>query len=298
MFITRRYLSKSLGLVLVSGLTACSGLSLAEKKSKAAITKKFAELEKKLVARLGAAVLDTHTGQRWTHREHERFPMCSTFKLLASSAVLAKVDAGKEQLNRKINIEAKDLVSFSPITEKRVGPEGMSLAELCEAAITRSDNTAANMILKILGGPAAVTQFSRTLGDSVTRLDRFETELNEATPGDLRDTTSPSAMVENIRTLLLTNKLSKNSRNQLKAWLISNKTGDARLRAGLSNDWITGDKTGTGAHGTVNDVAIIWPPNRRPMIVSIYITETAASLDDCNKAIAEIARSLMSITNT
>ena len=292
MLITRRYFSKGLGMLLASGLTAYSGWSYAEKKSGTSLTEKFSELEKKLAARLGAAIVDTHTGKQWTHREHERFPMCSTFKLLASAAVLAKVDAGEEKLDRKIRIESSDLVSFSPITEKHVGGEGMSLAEICEAAITRSDNTAANIILKSLGGPTAVTQFSRTLGDSVTQLDRFETELNEATPGDARDTTSPRAMLKNIHELLLKNKLSKTSRDQLKNWLINNKTGDAKLRAGLPKDWIIGDKTGSGSYGTVNDIAIIWPPKRKPIIVSIYITETKSSLDDSNNAIAEIAKAL------
>lgn len=290
MHLTRRNFS-----FLVSSLAASYAISnptFAATKAKDAFSEKLIEIEKRLGARLGVAVLDTNNGRRWSHNAKERFPMCSTFKLLAVSAVLAKVDTGKENLTRRIKFDVNELVTFSPITETRISGEGMTLAEICEAAITRSDNTAANIILKSLGGPTAVTEFARKLKDAHTRLDRFETELNEATPGDPRDTTTPSAMLANLHELLLGKALSEKSRTQLKAWLIANKTGDAKVRAGVPKEWIVGDKTGAGGYGSDNDVAIIWPTDRKPILISIYITETKASFDDCNAAIAEIARTL------
>jgi beta-lactamase class A len=168
----------------------------------------------------------------------------------------------------------------------------MMLAEICTAAMTRSDNTAGNLILASLGGPGGVTAFARSLDDRVTRLDRWETELNEATPGDPRDTTTPAAMVANLHALLLGDRLSPAGRAQLTAWLADNRTGDAKLRAGVPAEWRVGDKTGGGDHGTMNEVAVVWPPDRAPLLVSIYMTGTEASFDDRNAAIAAIGRAL------
>ena len=168
----------------------------------------------------------------------------------------------------------------------------MTLGELCEAAMTQSDNTTANLILKALGGPPAVTRFARSLGDPVTQLDRWETDLNEATPGDPRDTTTPDAMAANLHALAVDGGLSQRSRGRLNAWLVANKTGDARLRAGLPKDWRIGDKTGSGDHGTAKDVAVMWPPRRGPLVASVYITETKAFFDECNAAIAEVGRAV------
>jgi beta-lactamase class A len=235
----------------------------------------FARIEKESGGRLGVAVLDTQTGAQAGHRADERYPMCSTFKLLAAAATLWRVDAGSERLERRVPFGARDLVTYSPVTEKHVGA-GMTLAELCDAAVTLSDNTAANLLLAALGGPGGITAFARTLGDATTRLDRIEPELNEARPGDPRDTTSPSAMTANLRALLLGDALSAASRAQLTAWLAANRTGDARLRARLPAGWRVGDKTGAGANGTNNDVGVLWPPGRPPIIVSAYLTEAAA----------------------
>ncbi|MDR3462507.1 MAG: class A beta-lactamase, partial [Beijerinckiaceae bacterium] len=222
----------------------------------------------------------------------ERFPMCSTFKVIACGAVLARVDAGREDLNRRIRFEAGDLVPYSPVTKDRVGGDGMTLAELCKAALTQSDNTAANLILASLGGPAAVTAFARALGDSVSRLDRVETALNAATPGDPRDTTTPDAMVDNLRALVVDGRLSARSRDQFSEWLVANQTGGARLRAGLPQDWRVGDKTGSGDWGTTNDVAVVWPPGRKPLILCVYLTNTKASVDDRNATIAAVGRAV------
>jgi beta-lactamase class A len=244
--------------------------------------------------RLGVAVLDTLTGARSGHRADELFPMCSTFKVLAAAAILARVDAGEERLDRRIRFAASDVVVYSPLTKDRFGEPGMLLADLCAAAMTVSDNTAGNLLLASLGGPAALTAYARTLGDMVTRLDRIEPDLNEASPGDPRDTTSPNAMLSNLRTLVLGTVLSAKSKDQLTAWLTGNKTGDARLRAGLPQGWRVGDKTGSGEQGTTNDVGIVWPPERAPIIVSIYLTGTSATGEQRNATLAAVGRAVAS----
>ena len=240
-----------------------------------ALASAFARIETESGGRLGVAVLDTQTGMQAGHRADERFPMCSTFKWLAAAAILRNVDAGAERLERRVRFDAKDLVTYSPVTEKHIA-DGMTVAELCDAAVTLSDNTAGNLLLAAFGGPAGLTAFAHLLGDAVTRLDRIEPELNEARPGDPRDTTSPAAMTANLRALVLGEALSTPSRAQLTAWLIANKTGDTRLRARLPAGWRTGDKTGVGQNGTNNDVGVIWPPGRAPVIVSAYLTGAAA----------------------
>lgn len=250
------------------------------------------ELEQSLGARLGISVFDEETGRSWSYNADQRFPMCSTFKLLAVGAFLARVDRGEDSLQRRVIIERDDLVSYSPATETRVGGEGMTMAEICEAALTLSDNTAGNKILESIEGPQGLTRFVRSLGDEVTRLDRWETELNEALVGDPRDTTSPNAMVNTLRKLLLGNVLSKEGRQQLSTWMQANQTGDAKLRAGLPSAWVVGDKTGGGDNGTMADVGVLWPENRKPIFVAVYMTETQASFDNRNEGIAEIARAL------
>ena len=289
MAMKRRKFSK-----LVLGLCAAGGgvsipLALAQEER---VSNKAAEVEERLGARLGLAILDEESGRQWSYQADQRFPMCSTFKVLASGAFLAKVERGEDSLQRRAVISEDDLVSYSPFTETRVGGEGLTMAEICEAALTLSDNTAGNKILEAIGGPAAVTEFARSIGDDVTRLDRWETELNEALVGDARDTTSPKAIGQTLRELLLGATLSEGSKQQLRNWMVANKTGDAKLRAGLPKDWTVGDKTGGGENGTMADLAVVWPPNRQPLIVAIYMTETLASFDDRNAGIAEIASAL------
>ncbi len=251
----------------------------------------LARIEVQSGGRMGVAVLDTESGRRVGHRASERFPLCSTFKLLACGAVLARVDAGREHLDRRVPFGPGDLVSYSPVTETRVG-DGMTLAELCAAAMTQSDNTAGNLILASLGGPPAVTAYARSIGDAVTRLDRSETALNEALPGDERDTTTPDAMADNLVSLVLGERLSSSSRAQLTTWLVSNQTGGAKLRAGLPGTWRVGDKTGGGDHGTTNDIAVLWPPGRKPLVVCVYLTQTTARFEERNAAIAAVARAV------
>jgi beta-lactamase class A len=223
--------------------------------------------------RLGVALLDSGSGDRFAYRGDERFPMCSTFKLLLAAAVLRRTEQGKESLSRRIAVRPGALVSWSPFTEKRVGGEA-SVEELCAAAMTRSDNTAANLLLATIGGPAGIGAFARTLGDEFTRLDRMETALNSATPGDLRDTTTPLAMLGNLRELLLGDALGVDSRERLLRWMRANTTGGDRLRAGLPPQWQIGDKTGSGAKGTTNDIAILWPPGGKPLLVCAYLTRS------------------------
>lgn len=253
-----------------------------------------AETEKRLDARIGLAVYDYQSGRRWEYNANDRFPITSTFKALACAAVLARVDAGAEDLQRVVIVRESDLVPYAPVTEKRLGGQGqgMTLHELCDATMSTSDNVAANLILRSLGGPEGLTRFARRIGDSVTRLDRWETGLNEARPGDLQDTTTPNAMVQNLRRLLFGDVLSTDSRRQLEDWLAGNKVGGPLIRAGLPDDWRIGDRTGAGGYGSRSVIAVIWPPEQRPVIVALYITETKASLDERNAAIAAIAGAL------
>lgn len=205
-------------------------------------------IERSSGGRLGVAVLNISTGRRIGHRAGERFAMCSTFKCLAAACVLARVDRGLDRLDRRIVVSSADLVHYAPVTERRIGGPGMTLGELCEAAVTVSDNTAANLLLAHLGGPAALTSYARALGDDLTRLDRIEPALNDVEPGDARDTTTPDAMLDDLRRIVLGNALSPSSRDRIVTWLVGNRTGDARLRAGLPG---TGGSATRPARGSV-----------------------------------------------
>lgn len=251
---------------------------------------KLKALEQKHGGRLGAAILDTAKERVLAWRGDELFPLCSTFKCLAASFVLARVDRKEESLDRRIFYSKKDLVTYSPVTEKHADADGMTMAEICDAAVTLSDNSAGNLMLASFGGPAGLTAYLRSLGDTVTRLDRWETELNEAAPGDPRDTTTPLAMLATLRKLLVGGALSASSRERLIAWMVDCKTGDKRLRAGVPQGWRIGDKTGTGQHSATNDVAIIWPPGGAPILVAAYYVDANVLPDDRSAVIAEIGR--------
>jgi beta-lactamase class A len=254
-----------------------------------AVSGTFGQLEKTNGGRLGVAVLDTATGERSVYRADERFPMCSTFKFLLVSAVLRGVDRRQETLDRAIPIPPKPLLSNSPLTEPHAGG-AMTIAALCEAALTRSDNTAANLLLERIGGPASITNFSRSIGDRVTRLDRTELSLNESLAGDPRDTTSPSAMVGNLKTVLLGDVLSSASREQLTLWMEASLTGLDRLRAKLPKSWRAADKTGSNGEHTTNDIAVLWPPGKAPIIIAAYITQCAGPESKRTGMLAEIGR--------
>jgi beta-lactamase class A len=250
----------------------------------------LAELQRRHGGRLGVAMLDTGTGRRMSQRGDERFLMCSTFKLLAVAAVLARVDAGRERLDRRIVYGPDVLLDYAPVTRRHVGAPGMTVAALCEAAIMLSDNTAANLLLASLGGPAAVTRFVRSLGDPLTRLDRTEPELNHGSPGDVRDTTTPNAMLDTLQRLLLGQALTAASRDLLSTWMRACSTGLDKLRAGVPADWKAGDKTGSGAHGESNDVAIFWPPRRQPILVTAYYAGSSAGSEQRSAVLAAVGR--------
>jgi beta-lactamase class A len=249
---------------------------------------RLADIEAHEGGRLGVFVSDTGTGATIEHRSDERFPMCSTFKLLAAAAALKRVDQGAERLDRKIAYGPSDLLEYAPVAKAHVAEGGMTVADLCAAAIDWSDNTAGNLVLQSIDGPAGFTQFARSLGDEVTRLDRNEPTLNESLPGDERDTTNPRAMAGTMQKVLVGDALSDASRSQLQMWLIGDKVGDKRLRAGLPPSWRIGDKTGTGDRGSTNAVAIIWPPGRAPLIATVYYTGSSASVDARNAVHKEI----------
>lgn len=280
------------GLLLAAVMLAAAPLAAGPLRAEdGAITETIAAVEKRLGARVGAVIIDTQSGRTWSHRAQERFPLNSTFKAFACAAVLAEVDAGKAALDQHITFTADDLVTYSPVTETRV-EAGMTLGEVCDAAMTMSDNTAGNLVIESLGGPDGVTRFMRQIGDAETRLDRTEPTLNEATPGDPRDTTTPKAAATSLRELVLGDALSPRSRRQLETWLLGNKVGDPLLRAGLSKDWTIADRTGAGGHGSRSIVAIAWPPERKPVVAAIYLTGTEASMEERSAAIAEIGTAI------
>lgn len=250
---------------------------------------RLAALEKQTGGRLGVAVLDTGSDEKLLYRGDERFPMCSTFKLLLVAHILSRVDASHEQLSRVISYGENDLLEYAPITRKNLVSGGMTVSALCEAAITVSDNTAANLLLQNSGGPKGLTSYLRTIGDHTTRLDRIEPKLNSALPGDPRDTTTPNAMAATMRKLLVDKTLSSPSRQLLIGWLEACTTGSEKLRAGLPSSWRVGDKTGSGAHGSSNDVAIVWPANQKPVLITTYLTQTGPSAE-LNKAFADVGR--------
>ena len=252
-------------------------------------------IEKQAKGRLGVHIIDTATGREQGWRADERFLMLSSFKLLASALVLDRADRGEESLQRRIRYRKEDLVSWSPVTERHVGGEGLSLAQLCEATITTSDNTAANLILASYGGPAALTTYARRLGDRETRLDRTEPELNRrAANGEPLDTTTPRAMANTLRTLLVGEALKPASREQLTQWLLVNTTGGKRLRAGLPKGWQIGEKTGT-AGDDANDIGIAFPPQRKPIIVTAYLAESVTDAATREAALASVGHLLAQV---
>ncbi|HDR9756133.1 TPA: PEN family class A beta-lactamase, Bcc-type [Burkholderia cepacia] len=255
----------------------------------AAAGQMLAELESSVGGRLGVCAIDTASGRVIAHRADERFPFCSTFKAMLSAAVLAQSVARPALLQQRVTYTRADLVNYSPVSEKHVG-EGMTVAALCEAAIQYSDNSAANLLMKLLGGPSAVTAYARSIGDDTFRLDRWETELNTALPGDLRDTTTPAAMAASMRVLMVGDALPAAQRAQLVAWMRGNKVGDKRLRAGVPAGWTVGDKTGTGDYGTTNDAGVVWSPSRVPIAVAVYYTQARADARSKDDVIASVAR--------
>ncbi|WP_326695427.1 class A beta-lactamase [Streptomyces sp. NBC_01766] len=259
--------------------------------------RKLRDLEQEHDARLGAFGWNTATGRRVSYRADELFPLCSTSKTPAVGAVLRDLDRDGSFLRKVIHYTQQDIdrSGGAPITGLPDNlARGMTVEDLCGAALSYSDNTAINLLLAELGGPASVTRFCRSIGDTVTRLDRWEPELNSAEPGRTTDTTTPHAIGMTYARLALGNALEAADRERLTGWLLANTTGDKRLRAGLPEEWTVGDKTGTGSYGTANDVGIAWPPGQGPIVLAVLSTKHVADATADDSLIAETATVLAS----
>ena len=256
------------------GLSGCAFISKQQAAAARTLSDELAALEIQAQGRLGLYVLDTVSGAEAGWRGDERFPMCSTFKTLLAARMLYLAQRDEIRLWRKLYYSPSEVVAWSPISEKRAGANGgMTVQELCEAMVLVSDNTAANVLLEASGGPAALTQWLRELGDGTTRLDRNEPSLNTALPGDERDTTTPQTMVQSLQKLLLGDVLEGYARALLQQWLVDSRTGDKRVRAGMPGDWKAGGKTGSGERGTACDTLIVWPTAQSaPLLVTAYLT--------------------------
>ncbi|MER5739510.1 MULTISPECIES: class A beta-lactamase [unclassified Streptomyces] len=249
-------------------------------------------LEERHDARLGVYAHDVRTGRTLAHRDRERFPMCSVFKTLAVAAVLRDLDHDGSFLARRVSYTAAyvERSGWSPVTES---PEniarGMTVAELCDATIRFSDNTAGNLLLRELGGPTAITRFARSTGDPVTRLDRWEPELNSAEPWRTTDTTTPRAIARTYGRLVLGRVLEPADRALLTDWLLRNTTSTTRFRKGLPADWTVADKTGGGKYGGNNDVGVTWPPDGGPILLSVLTTRSEPEAGGVDELVAAAA---------
>ncbi|MBC2777655.1 class A beta-lactamase [Parasphingopyxis marina] len=284
-------------LALALGSACSSGAQEGETASEApasALTEAaIAEIEERIGGRVGVALVGADGRILHSYRGGERFAMCSTFKLALSAAVLEQVEAGTLEMDRAVEFAESDLLDYAPAArehfDEAMGAGQMTIAEMAEAISTLSDNTAANLLLQMIGGPQEMTAFFRRHGDETTRLDRMEPELNENAAGDPRDTTTPQAMAGLVQRLVLGDALSAEGREQLAAWTVANRTGDDRIRAGIPEGWRVGDKT--GSCGTAyNDIGIVWPPEREPFVLTVYVDRPTAEAGEVDAAIAEIGR--------
>ncbi|MDP9878412.1 beta-lactamase class A [Variovorax boronicumulans] len=278
-------------LLLAAAVTPLAGACSAwpKKGAQSDAETQLAELERTCGGRLGVSGFHTGSGARLQHRAHERFPLCSTFKLVLAAAVLERSTTDASLLGRRVSVGKGDLVSHSPVAEKHLAT-GMTVNEMCAATMQYSDNAAANLLLKVLGGPAAVTAFARRIGDTTFRLDRTEPELNTAIPGDPRDTTTPAAMSDTVQRLALGDALGAPQREQMREWLLGNTTSTERFLAGVPKGWRVGDKTGAGSYGSTNDVGVLWPPSGAPLVLSVYLTFPDKDAKNRNDVVAEATR--------
>jgi beta-lactamase class A len=247
----------------------------------------FRRLEHRFGARLGVYVVDTGTGRTVSQRADERFAYASTFKVLAAGVLLRR--ASDADLNRVVTYRATDLQDYSPITAKHV-KTGMTLRDLIAAALQYSDNTAANLLLNRLGGPAGLQRALRGLGDTTTHVDRSEPSLNDAVPGDVRDTSTPRALADDLKRFVLGGLLSAGRRQLLTSWLLGNTTGGPYIRAGVPAGWKVGDKTGNGGYGTRNDIAVAWPATGGPIVIAIQSDRGSAGASSDDALIADATR--------
>lgn len=251
---------------------------------------KLAALARRSGGRLGVAALDTGSGRRIGLDADARYALCSTFKVALAAAILARIEAGRLAFETPLTFTDADVLDYAPVVKQHRATHSLTIAEATAAAVEWGDNSAANLLLAQIGGPAGLTRFIRASGDPVTRLDRTEPTLNHVAPGETHDTTTPTAMVGLLRTLLLGDVLSQESRRRLIGWMVAGRTGDARLRAGLPSSWRVGDKTGTSGDGKANDVAIAWPPGRAPILIASYLDAPRLSADAANAVHADVAR--------
>jgi beta-lactamase class A len=258
-----------------------------------AFGKRLAQIENETGSRVGIVAVDSGSQLRLDHRPNERFLMCSTFKLLAVAAVLERVDRGDEKLDRFVAYTQADILAYAPVTKQHVTEGGMKLGDLCEAAIEQSDNTAGNLLLQTIGGPAGLTKFTRSIGDETTRLDRNEPELNIS--NDELDTTSPAAMCDDVVRIFRSDRLSGKSQELLQNWLLTSETGANLIRAGVPRDWRVGDKTGRSGKGATNDVAILYPPNGARVFVAIYTVAPSVSEEKRSEILANVAREVVAV---
>ncbi|MBT2369354.1 class A beta-lactamase [Streptomyces sp. ISL-10] len=294
----RRVLVGALAALVLVPLAACGHDASPAASSPAARTtgpesdaKPFAHelgaLERTYDARLGVYAVDTGSGHEVAYNDGERFAYASTFKALAAGAVLRTYSL--KGMDRVVTYSADELIAHSPVTEKHVGT-GMSLRDLCEAAVRYSDNTAANLLFDALGGPKGLNAVLEAMGDDVTLMERREPELSRWAPGERRDTTTPRAFAKDLRAFVLGDALGKDERAQLTKWLRTNTTGDELIRAGVPKGWVVGDKTGTGSgYGARNDIAVVWPPDRAPIVMAIMSNRGDKDAEPDNKLIAEAA---------
>ena len=274
-------------------LIVAPALAICAKAAGSDFDKRIAKIETETGSRIGVVAIDSATGGHLEHRPNERFLMCSTFKLLAAAAVLQRVDRSEENLDRFVQYTQADILAYAPVTKQHVAEGGMKLGALCDAAVAQSDNTAGNLLLRAIGGPAGLTKFARSLGDDVTRLDRVEPELNIAKPGDAFDTTSSAAMCNDLIGLLTTSVLSDKSGELFQNWLLKNETGAALVRAGVPKDWRVGDKTGRSGQGETNDVAVVYPPNGARIFIAIYSMTPSASDEKQSEIVANTTRAVV-----
>ena len=242
-------------------------------------------------ARVGFALAGGASGQIRSYRGNERFPLSSTFKVFLCAALLEKVDRGEDSLSRVVRYSEDQLVPYSPVTSKHT-PYGMTLGALCRATNTISDNTAGNLVLEAIGGPEGFTRFMRSIGDDITRLDRWEVALNESRPGDERDTTTPIQIIDSLKTVVFGDTLSEAGRAQLHDWLVGQEVADALFRAHLPEGWKIGDKSGAGGFGSRSIIAVVWPPDASAALAALYITQTEADFPARNAAVAEVGAAM------
>ncbi|TWI90438.1 beta-lactamase class A/beta-lactamase class A CARB-1 [Roseibium hamelinense] len=259
----------------------------------AALENKLNELEQREDARIGLALIDTQTGTEFSFRGTERFALNSTFKAFACGALLSQAEAGGPNLSESRSIREDDLVSWSPVTKNRVGTDTITLRESCEATMVYSDNTAANIVLQALGGPAAFTAFMRDIGDRSTRLDRMEPDLNVVPAGTDQDTTTPEAAANSLKELITGELLAAPSKAQLIAWLSANTTAKHMLRPHLPEGWTIGDRSGASRDRKRSVIAVIYPPDQAPVFVAVYLhLEKPAGIAERDAIIAELGKSI------